>query len=133
MTNANAWDADIKLLYPADQGTNFAVEVLGPADPFDVVADVEIGEDLNENVDEHVLRVSIINLTTAAQVAFNEVKKPLVPQNNTKRREQLRVPFGPVANSNSGDVLQVVASYKVTAGTNVDQSTEQSETFSIGG
>jgi hypothetical protein len=130
---ANAWDASIKLLYPADKGTFFSIEVLEPADSYDVVANVEIGEDLNEVATEQVLRVAIINLTTASQVDVAEVKWPLAPQNNTKRREELRVNFGPVPNSNSGDVLQVVASYKVIAGVNTDLSTAQSETFSIGG
>jgi hypothetical protein len=130
---ANAWDASIKLLYPVDQGTFFTVDVLEPADPYDVVANVEIGEDLNEFASEHILRVAVINLTTASQVAIQEVKETLVPQNNTPRREEMRASFGPVANSDSGDVLQVVASYKVIAGANVAQSTATSETFVIGG
>jgi hypothetical protein len=126
---ANAWDASIKLVYPADQGTNFTIDVLEPGDPFDVVADVEIGEDLNEFVSEHILRAAVVNLTTATQVAFKEVKLPLVPQNNTQRREQIRAAFAPIAGLNSGDVLQVIASYKVIAGVNVRLSSATSETF----
>jgi hypothetical protein len=130
---ANAWDADIKLLYPADQGTFFTVDVLEPGDPLDVIANVEIGEDLNEFAGEFLLRVAVVNLTTASQVAFTEVKGTLVPQNNTPRRQELRASFGPIPNSSSGDVLQAIASYKVTAGVNTDVSTAQSVTFAIGG
>jgi hypothetical protein len=133
MTTANAHDASIKLLYAAEQGTDFAVSVLDPGTPFDVLADVEIGEDLNEDVDAHSIRVSIVNLSSATRIALNEVQSPLKPQNNTPRRERLRVPFGALANADPGDVIQAVGTYKVTAGVNTDVSTAFSETFTVGG
>jgi hypothetical protein len=129
---ANAWDATLKLLYPADEGTFFTVDVLEPGDTYVVVANVEIGEDLNEFATEHILRVSIVNLTTATQVDSAEVKEQLTPQNNTQRRQEMRASFGPIQNSTSGDVLQAVASYKVVAGANTDVSTSQSVTFAVG-
>ena len=132
-STANAGDAAIKLLYAAAQGTDFTVGVLDQGTPFDVIADVEIGENLNENVDEHSIRVSIVNLSSATRIDLNVVKAPLVPQNNTPRRERLRVPFGPLANADPGDVIQAVGTYKVTAGVNTDISTEFSETFTVGG
>lgn len=129
---ANAWDASIKLLYPADSDAFFTVDVLEPTDDYVVVGNVEIGEDLNEVATKHILRVSIINLTTATQVAFNELTEDLEPKNNEQRREEMRVAFGPIQNSSSGDVLQAVASYKVVAGANTDVSTAQSVTFVVG-
>jgi hypothetical protein len=132
-TTANAHDAAIKLLYAAAQGTDFAVGVLDPGTPFDVLADVEIGENLNEDVDEHSIRVSIVNLSSATRIALNEVRAPLKPQNNTPRRERLRVPFGALANADSGDVIQAIGTYKVTAGVNTNVSTAFSETFTVGG
>jgi hypothetical protein len=132
-TTANAHDAAIKLLYAAARNTDFTVGVLDPGTPFDVLADVEIGENLNENVDEHSIRVSIVNLSSAARIALNEVRAPLKPQNNTPRRERLRVPFGALANADPGDVIQAVGTYKVTAGVNTDVSTAFSETFTVGG
>lgn len=132
-TTANAHDAAIKLLYAAARNTDFTVGVLDPGTPFDVLADVEIGENLNENVDEHSIRVSIVNLSSAARIALNEVRAPLKPQNNTPRRERLRVPFGALANADPGDVIQAVGTYKVTAGINTDVSTAFSETFTVGG
>ncbi|GIF22126.1 hypothetical protein BJ973_002452 [Actinoplanes tereljensis] len=132
-TTANAEDADIKLLYVAAQGTDFTVEVLDLATPFDVIADVEIGENLNENVKEHSIRVSIVNLSSAARIDLNSVTAPLTPQNNTPRRERLRVPFGALANADPGDVIQAIGTYKVTAGVNTDVSTAFSATFTVGG
>ncbi len=130
---ANTNDASIKLVYAADKGTNFTVDMLELVDDYDVVADVEIGEDLNQVVDEHTLRAAVVNLTTATQVAFKDLTEVLKPQNNTQRRAQLRLQFGPIQNSNPGDVLQVVASYKVVAGVMIKQSTAFSETFTVGG
>jgi hypothetical protein len=132
-TTANAHDAAVKLLYAAAQGTEFTVSVLDQGTPFDVLADVEIGENLNENVDEHSIRVSIVNLSSATRIAFNDVRAPLKPQNNTARRELLRVAFGALANADPGDVIQAIATYKVTAGVNTDVSTAFSETFTVGG
>ena len=132
-TTANAEDAAIKLLYAAAQNTDFSVGVLDPGTPFDVIADVEIGENLNENVDEHTIRVSIVNLSSATRIALNEVVAPLKPQNNTPRRDRLRVPFGALANADPGDVIQAIGTYKVTAGVNTDVSTAFSETFTVGG
>jgi hypothetical protein len=129
---SNPGDATIKLLYPADDGTFFTLDVLPPNTDFDVIANVEIGEDLNQYVDRFVLRVAVINLTTAAQVAVAEVKDSLTPQNNTQFRDEVRVDFGPIQNSDAGDVLQVVASYKVIAGATYDVSTAQSVTFVVG-
>jgi hypothetical protein len=130
---ANAWDASIKLLYPADEGTFFTIDVLEQTDNYVVVANVEIGEDLNEFASEHVLRVAIVNLTTASQVDLVELKQALTPQNNQQRRQELRAEFGPIKNSSSGDVLQAVASYTVIAGANTDVSTASSVTFVVGG
>jgi hypothetical protein len=132
-STANADDAAVKLLYAAAQGTDFTVGVLDPGTPFDVLADVEIGENLNENVDEHSIRVSIVNLSSATRIALNEVRAPLKPQNNTPRRERLRVPFGALANADPGDVIQAIGTYKVTAGVNTDVSVAFSETFTVGG
>ena len=129
---ANNFDASIKLLYPADQGSFFTVDVLEPTDPYDVVANVEIGQGLNQFASEHTLRVSIVNLTTATQIDSAEVKEQLTPQLNTQRRQEMRASFQAPQNVNSGDVLQAVASYRVTAGANSDVSTETSETFAVG-
>jgi hypothetical protein len=126
---SNPWDATVKLLYPVDDGTFFTLDVLPPNTPYDVIANVEIGENLNENVDKFILRVAIINMTTATQVDLQEIEGKLTPLNNTQHLEEVRVDFGPLQNSSPGDVLQAVASYRVIAGANFDISTAVSATF----
>ena len=114
------WDASIKLLYGVDQGTFFTLDDLALDDPFDVIANVERGSNLNQVVDSHVLRVGIRNLTTSETVAIEELR--------------LQIPSGWAAQgsgSNVGDVLQAVASYKVVAGVNTDFSTAESNTFVV--
>jgi hypothetical protein len=128
------WDASIKLLYAVDQGSFFTLDDLAVDAAFDVIANVEIGENLNEVVDSFTLRVGIRNLTTSETVSIQELTDQLQPQNNTPRREERRVqiPAGWAATgsgSNVGDVLQAVASYKVVAGINTDFSTAESDTF----
>jgi hypothetical protein len=127
------WDASIKLLYGVDQGTVFTLDDVKLNDPFDVIANVEIGENLNEVVDSFTLRVGIKNLTTSETVATEELSAPLAPQNNQERREEQTVPIpgGWGGNSSVGDVLQAVASYTVLAGNNTDFSTAESDTFVV--
>jgi hypothetical protein len=52
---------------------------------------------------------------------------------NTDRNEELRANFAPPGGGwgNDGDVLEVIASYKVTAGVNTDYSTARSELFIV--
>lgn len=132
---ANPGDANINLLYPAIDGTLFTLNTLPLNKDFDVIADVEIGEDLNENVDDFVLRVGVVNLTTSVQVALVEVKAALIPQPNTRYRDQIRADFVAVQNAANppavGDVLQAVASYSVRSGATKDVSTAQSATFVV--
>jgi hypothetical protein len=130
------WDASIKLLYGVDQGTFFTLDDLALDDPFDAVANTEIGENLNEVVDSFTLRVAIRNLTTSETVAIQELSDTLKPENNTPRTEELRVQFPSGwaqagSGSSVGDVLQAVASYKVVAGINTDFSTAESDTWVV--
>ena len=63
------WDASIKLLYPVDQGLLTTIDDIDNNTPFDAIADVEIGENLNEHVDDFVLRVAVLNLTQSTTIA----------------------------------------------------------------
>ena len=130
------WDASVKLLYAVDQGTFFTLDDLALDAPFDVVGNTEIGANLNEVVDRHILRVAIRNLTTSETVAIEELNEVLAPQPNTPRLEELRVQIAAgwaatLSGSSVGDVLQAVASYKVEAGVNTDFSTAESGTFVV--
>lgn len=130
---AGVWDGEIKLLYAVDTGTFFAAETVDSATPFDVIGNVEIGSRLNENVNRHDLFLSVQNLSQSVTKASTTVGGALAPQVNTDRNEELRANFNPPGGGwgNDGDILEVVASYKVTAGVNTDYSTARSELFIV--
>jgi hypothetical protein len=130
---ANPEDAVIKLLHPADDGQPFTLDVLELNTAFDVIAHTEIGENLNENVDSHELRVAVVNLTTSETIEIATFSATLVPANNTQRNDVLTVDFAgvPATKASSGDVLQAVGSYRVVAGANFDISSAQSVTFVV--
>ena len=77
------WDASIKLLYPVDQGQFTTIDDIDNNTPFDAIANVEIGENLNENVDDFVLRVAIRNLTQSTTVQIVDQPGKLIAANNT--------------------------------------------------
>jgi hypothetical protein len=124
------WDASIKLLYPVDQGTFSTLDDIDNNTPFDVIANVEIGENLNENVDDFVLRVAILNLTQSSTVQVVNQPGNLVPADDTTFTAEERVSFN-APNQSPGDVLKAVASYRVNAGANSDFSNAESVTFTV--
>lgn len=124
------WDASIKLLYPVDQGQFFTIDDIDNNTPYDMIANVEIGENLNENVDDFELRVAVRNLTTSTTVQIQTLKGALVPADDTTFQAEERVSFNP-PNQTPGDVLQAVASYRVNAGANSDFSSAESVTFTV--
>jgi hypothetical protein len=129
MNMPSDWAANIKLLYAVDAGTFFTIDDVAAGTPFDVIANVEIGEDLNENVDNFNLRIGIRNLTQSTTAAIADDNGPLTPADNPFFEER-RVSFTNWT-ATAGDVLQAVASYKVTAGANSAFSTAQSNTFVV--
>jgi hypothetical protein len=94
---------------------------------FDAIANVEIGENLNEVVDDFVLRVAVRNLTQSTNVQIVDLARALVAANNTAFTSEDRVSRN-APNQAVGDVLQAVASYRVNAGANSDFSTAESHT-----
>lgn len=128
---AGPWDAELKLLYPADSGTFFTVDTIESKTAFVAVANVEIGENLNENVDEHDVWVSVRNLSKSTIAITANLHQKLTPQNNTARLLEVRVPIDDTWTADEGDILELVASYKVTAGANKAYSSTDSKTFIV--
>jgi hypothetical protein len=130
---AGVWDGEIKLLYAVDKGTFFTADTVDSATSFDVIANVEIGARLNENVNRQDLFLTVQNLSQSVVKASTTVGGTLAPQVNTDRNEELRANFNPPGGGwgNDGDVLEVIASYKVTAGVNTDYSTARSDLFIV--
>ena len=124
------WDASIKLLYPVDQGGFTTIDDLANGSPFDAIANVEIGEDLNENVDDFVLRVAVLNITQSTTIQVEELKGALTPADVTTFTNEERVSLN-APNQTAGDVLKLVASYRVNAGSNSDTSSAESVTFTV--
>ena len=124
------WDASIKLLYPVDQGQFTTLDDIDNATPFDAIANVEIGENLNENVDDFELRVAVVNLTTSNTIQIETLKRALNPADDTTFTTEERVSLN-APNQTAGDVLKLVASYRVNAGSNSDFSNAESVTFTV--
>lgn len=127
------FDANVKLLYPVDTGTFFTIDDIARGKEFQVVANVEVGRQLNSVVDRHEVRVGIVNLTQSRPVGIPQtISQNLVPAQAPLLDElKIDIPSGWDADAEVGDVLQAVASYKVIAGAQVDFSTAQSVTFVV--
>src|SRR6185312_3288484 len=120
---SNDFDANVKLLYPVDDGFSFfTVDDVTQGDPFDVIANIEVGADLNAIIDAHEVRVGIVNLTQSRPVGATQLfSEVLQPRKEPLLRElRIDIPGGWNADAEVGDVLQAVASYKVTAGAHTD-------------
>lgn len=121
---AGTWDASVNVLYITEVGGAFAVQTLGIAAAFDVVAEIEIGAQLNGFATTDRLVVTVTNLTTGV-VTTQVSSQTLTPAGST-RRGRIRVNF-PALVANEGDLLRATCSYRVTAGINTDYSWGQSE------
>ena len=124
---ANAFDASIKQLYAADKGTDFVADTVAPGAPFDLVADIEIGEDLNGFVNDLKVFVGIRNVTTSGNVLTKTFPHPLTPKNNQAEHLRLRLPIDVTWTAADGDLLEAVATVRVNAGVHTDYSHAQSD------
>ncbi|GLI02201.1 hypothetical protein [Phytohabitans aurantiacus] len=123
-------DANIKLLYPVDNGTFFTADTVANGAEFAVVANVEIGQELMEVITKEDLFVSVVNLSRSTVVQRKTVSNSLAPQADPLNQE-LRVTIDPTWSADEGDVLQAIATYKVTSGLRVDLSTALSPMFVV--
>ncbi|MEU1253041.1 hypothetical protein ACWHLZ_35445 [Streptomyces chartreusis] len=121
---AGTWDASVNVLYITEDGGAFTAQKLRIATAFDVVAEIEIGAQLNGFVTADRLVVTLTNLTTG--VVTTQVNNRTLAPAGTTRREPIRVDF-PALVANEGDLLRATCSYRATAGINTDYSWGQSE------
>jgi hypothetical protein len=122
-------DANIKVLYPVDNGSFFAIDTVQSGQQFQVVANIEVGANIMQVVNKEDVKVAVTNLMTGA-VTTGTFSSPLAPV-NSPHNEEIRVDFPTGVTGTDGDVLQAVATYRVTAGVNTDLSVETSEYFVI--
>ena len=128
------WDANIKLLNAVDDGFDFAIDTVDKNQNFDVLANVEIGSRLNEVVTRHDLFLDVRNLSQSNILASQNFGELLTPQVNQALNREIRLDFNAPTGgwpADEGDVLEVVASYKVSAGVNSDYSAARSQLFII--
>jgi hypothetical protein len=127
---SGTWDASIKLVYATDDGRSFPIDILKSGDAFGVVANVRIGRNLMQFVDSCELFVSVRNLSQSNTLLRRHQSFALTPMEASLHQE-LQVKFDDEWSANEGDVLEVVATFKVTAGANHDYSLARSDPFVV--
>jgi hypothetical protein len=127
---SGTWDADVTLVYAACGGGSFAVDTIKNGEAFDVVASIRIGRNLMQVVDNYDLFVSVRNLSQSSILLRQRQSRALAPQ-NAPLSQQLRVGVDAGWTANEGDILEVVATLKVTAGIHPDYSLTKSGPFIV--
>jgi hypothetical protein len=127
---AGTWDADITLLHAAAEGGSSAADTVPCGEAFDVLAGIRVGRNLMQFVDTCDLFVSVRNLSACRLLTRRRLSLPLAPQDAALAR-QLRVAVAGGWTAEDGDILEVVATLKVTAGVNPDYSLARSAPFLV--
>jgi hypothetical protein len=96
------------------------------------VANVRIGRNLMQFVDRCELFVSVRNLSRSTTLASQHQQYELTPQ-KFALNEAFRVQFASGWTAGEGDVLEVLATFKVTSGINYDYSMARSAPFIVTG
>jgi hypothetical protein len=117
-------DANIKLLYATDANSFFTADTVDNGAQFDIIANVEIGPDLMQIIDKEELFVSVLNVSQSTPIVpTQKLENKINPDPNAQPlNQELRVQITGWT-ANEGDVLEAVATYKVTAGAFTDVST----------
>jgi hypothetical protein len=129
---SGTWDATILLVHAVDEGGSVPIDAVGNGDAFDVVASVRIGRNLMQFADACDLFVSVRNLSQSRTLLRQRQSFVLTPQNAPLDRT-LQVKFAAGWTADDGDALEVVATFKVTAGANHDYTLARSAAFVVVG
>jgi hypothetical protein len=119
------WDASIKLVYAVDDGAFFTLDTVDIGKEFDVIANVEVGTTLLSFSPTFDLWVTVLNLSKSTTAVPTVHLSGSVAQTT----QELRVDIPGGWTADDGDVLEVVAAFKVAAGQNTDYSSAVSGTF----
>jgi len=127
---AGNWDATVTVLRATETGKNFVAATVQNGKEFDVVVEVEAGARIMEFATRHDVVVSVLNVSAGTVLARLPFGEPLTPATAALHRSlRLSVPAGWIAQE--GDVLEVVASYKLTAGLHPNASSARSGDFIV--
>ena len=125
------WDANIRHIHAVEDGVVFApIDVIAAGAAFDVVAAAQIGESLMAVVDCCDLFVSVRNLSRSTTVVNTHVHQALTPVRRTLHRT-LRSTVCAGWQACEGDVLELLATFKVRAGVHTDYSLARSSPFIV--
>ena len=127
-----SWDAAVKLVYVRDCSGSVAVDTVSNGDPFEVVAQIRIGHSLMQVVGRCDLLVAVRNLSRSSVLSWQQRSYALAPQ-DAPLHHRLEVPFDAGWNADDGDVLEVIATFKVTAGLHRSYSLAGSTPFVVAG
>lgn len=125
-----SWDAGIKRVYTLDRSGSRAIHTIRKGDPFDVIAEIGIGQSLMQVATGCDLAVSVRNLSRSTILACVRLSYPLVAQ-DAGLRHRLDATVDAGWHANEGDVLEVIATFKVTAGVHKTYSLARSAPFIV--
>jgi hypothetical protein len=125
-----SWHAGIRLVYALDRGGSPAIDTIRNGDPFEVIAEISIGRSLMQVVTGCVLAVSVRNLSQSRLLAREQLCYPLVAQ-DAALRHRLAATVDGGWSASEGDVLEVLATFKVTAGVHRSYSLARSAPFIV--
>ena len=126
----NNWDAVITSLYPVDFNTKTPADTVEAGKEFDIVADIEVGPEINAFAVRDTLSVAVRNLSQST-IAFTKAQTRTLTPAQSRRTEQLTVKVPANWPVNSGDLLEIVATYRFEAGVYTDHSSLRSATFIV--
>jgi len=119
-------DANIRQVLAVENDVVFApIDVVAAGEAFDVVASAYVGESLTAVVSCCDLFVALRNLSRSVAVANEHLHHELAPGRQALHKT-LRVKIGCGWKADDGDVLEVLATFKVTAGVHTDYSLARS-------
>ena len=121
------WDADIRQVQALEGGVVFApIDVVAVGEAFDVAATAYVGEGLMAVVSYCDVFVAVRNLSRSVAVANAAVHHELVPVRRALHKT-IRVKIDCGWAAVDGDVLEVLATFKVTAGVHTNYSLARSD------
>ncbi|EIV93293.1 hypothetical protein [Frankia sp. QA3] len=128
------WDATIKAVYAADSGTSNTIDVIKSGKAFDVVADIEVGGGIiSFGGAKYRLNVVIRNQSKLTVVFAGSQSDPLPAEEGGETsptvNKQLRLQVPATWAAEDGDVLDVLASFKVSSGNFVNTTTTTGSQF----
>src|SRR4249920_1457591 len=125
------WDAAIRHIHAVEGGVVFApIDVVEAGNGFDVVAAAQIGASLMSVVDAYDLFLAVRNLSRSTAAANVHVHRELTPVRRMLHKT-IRVGIEAGWQACDGDVLEVLATFKVRGGVHTDYSIARSAPFVV--